>query len=78
MTTILTGTSVSLFGIRENLRGLNEVAQDVAHASVDRDQLPAMAVNAVRQLEYTNAIRANAEAIKRSDEALGSLLDVLA
>jgi len=78
MSTISNSLPVALAGIRQNLNGLTEVSQQVAHASVDGTDATDSAVTAVQTLEYSNGVDASAAALKRANEALGSLFDALA
>lgn len=77
MTSITSSLPVALTGIRQNLNGLTEVSQQVAHASVDGAEAVDYAVAAVKSIEYRNGVDASAAALKRANEALGSLFDAL-
>ncbi|NND55237.1 MAG: hypothetical protein HKN56_09750 [Gammaproteobacteria bacterium] len=77
MTSITSTTPVALAGIRNNLDGLTEVSQQVASASVDGAEAIDYAVTATEALEYRNGVDASAAALKRANEALGTLLDEL-
>ena len=77
MTSINGTLPVALTGIRNNLAGLTEVSQQVAHASVDGAEAVDYAVAAVESMEYRNGVDASAAALKRANEALGTLFDEL-
>lgn len=69
--------STSLYGLRRSLDGLRREAQTVAHGVVDgstADLTGAM----VRSAEQQRAAEANAAALKRTNQALGSIIDILA
>jgi len=78
VTSITNTVPVALAGIHENLRGLGEVSERVAHASVDGATATNYATTAVNAIEYRNGVDASAAALKRANEALGTLLDILA
>lgn len=63
---------VALGGIQRASRKLDEAAQQVASASVRRDEL---ADPLVRALEAQRALEASANVVHRADEMLGTLLD---
>jgi hypothetical protein len=72
----LASLSVNLYGLRRSLEGLRREAQTVAHAVVDgatADLTGAM----VRSRESQRAAEANAAALRRSSETLGSAIDIL-
>jgi len=75
--TITGSIPVALQGIRQNLNGLADVSQQVAGASVDGAEADDYAVAAVKVMEYRNGVDASAAALKRANEALGGVLDVL-
>jgi len=77
MTSITSSIPIALGGIRQNLSGLNEVSQQVAHASVDGHDAVDQAASAVQLLEHRNGVDASAAALKRANEALGGLFDAL-
>lgn len=77
MNTITGSIPVALQGIRTNLNGLADVSQQVASASVDGADASDYAVEAVKAMEYRNGVDASAAALKRANETLGSVLDVL-
>ncbi len=77
MTSINGSIPVALQGIRQNLDGLREVSQQVAHASVEGAESSDQAVSAVRAMEHRNGVDASAAALKRANEAQGSLFDAL-
>lgn len=67
----------SLYGLRRSLDGLRREAQTVAHATVEgstADLTGAM----VRGTVERQAAEANAAALKRSSETLGTVIDILA
>lgn len=67
----------SLYGLRRSLDGLRREAQTVAHATVEgstADLTGAM----VRSTVGHQAAEANAAALKRRNETLGSVIDILA
>ncbi len=69
--------SANLYGLRRSLDGLRREAQTIAHSVVDgstADLTGAM----VRSTEHRHAAQANAAAIRRTNDALGSVIDVLA
>jgi flagellar basal body rod protein FlgG len=68
--------SSSLYGLRRSLDGLRREAQTVAHSVVDgatADLTGAM----VRSIEHQRAAEANAAAIRRTNQAVGSVIDIL-
>ena len=68
--------STSLYGLRRSLDGLRRDAQTVAHAVVDgstADLTGAM----VRSAEQQRAAEANAAAMRRANQTLGSAIDIL-
>jgi flagellar basal body rod protein FlgG len=68
--------SSSLYGLRRSLDGLRREAQTVAHSVVDgatADLTGAM----VRSIEHQRAAEANAAAIRRTNQAMGSVIDIL-
>ena len=73
----LPSLSVSLYGLRRSLDGLRREAQTVAHAVVDGATADLTGA-AVRSLEHQRTAEANAIALKRVNETLGSVIDVLA
>lgn len=77
MTSITGSIPVALQGIRQNLNGLSDVSQQVASASVDGARAEDYAVAATKAMEHRNGVDASAAALKRANEALGGVLDVL-
>lgn len=72
----LASISSNLYGLRRSLDGLRREAQTVAHAVVDGSTADLTAAM-VRSVEHRHAAEANAAAIRRSNEALGSVIDIL-
>lgn len=67
----------SFYGLRRSLDGLRREAQSVAQATAEgstADLTGAM----VRSTAEHQAAEANATALKRSNETLGSVIDILA
>jgi hypothetical protein len=71
----LPSLTVSLYGLRRSLDGLRREAQTVAHAVVDGSTADLTGA-AVRSAEQKRAAEANAAALRRSNEALGSVIDI--
>ena len=70
--------SASLGGIQANLRGLHRAAHDIAVASVDRSEPLELTEPLVRSLQYQRGLEASADAMRRADDALGTLIDTFA
>lgn len=75
MITGLPALATSLYGIRRSLEGLRREAQTVAHAVVDGATADLTGA-AVRSAEQQRAAEANAAALRRSNETLGSVIDI--
>jgi hypothetical protein len=69
--------ATSLYGLRRSLDGLRREAQTVAHAVVDGSTADLTGA-AVRSKAHQRAAEANAAALKRTNETLGSVIDILA
>lgn len=69
--------TTSLHGLRRSLDGLRREAQTVAHAVVDGATADLTGA-AVRSAAHQRSAEANAAAMKRANETLGSVIDVLA
>jgi hypothetical protein len=68
--------ATSLYGLRRSLDGLRREAQTVAHAVVDGATAD-LTGSAVRSAEQQRAAEANAAALRRANETLGSVIDIL-
>jgi hypothetical protein len=66
----------SLHGLRRSLEQLRREAQGVAHAIVDGATADLTGA-AVRSLEQQRAAEANAAALRRASDTLGSVIDIL-
>lgn len=66
----------NLYGLRRSLDGLRREAQTVAHAVVDGSTADLTGA-AVRSAQERLAAEANAAAIKRVNETLGTVVDIL-
>jgi hypothetical protein len=77
MNTGFSTLSTSLYGLRRSLDGLRREAQTVAHAVVDGSTADLTGA-AVRSIEQQRAAEANAAALRRTNETLGSVIDILA
>ena len=77
MTTGLGTITTSLYGLRRSLDGLRREAQTVAHSVVDGSTADLTGA-AVRSAEHRLAAEANAAALRRANETLGSVIDILA
>jgi hypothetical protein len=77
MNTGFSTLSTSLYGLRRSLDGLRREAQTVAHAVVDGSTADLTGA-AVRSTEQQRAAEANAAALRRANETLGSVIDILA
>ena len=73
----LPSLAVNLYGLRRSLDNLRREAQTVAHAVVDGSGADLTGA-AVRSAENQRAAKANAAALKRVNETLGSVIDILA
>lgn len=67
--------STSLYGLRRSLDGLRREAQTVAHAVVDGSTADLTGAT-VRSAGQQRAAEANAAALRRANETLGSLIDI--
>ncbi len=76
MTTSLSTIATSLPGLRRSLDGLRREAQTVAHSVVDGSAADLTGV-AVRSAEHQRAAATNAAALRRANETLGSLIDIM-
>jgi hypothetical protein len=72
-----TTLSTSLDGMRRSLDGLRREAQTVARAVVDGSTADLTGA-AVRSAVQQRATEANAATLKRANETLGSVIDILA
>lgn len=69
--------TTNLYGLRRSLDGLRREAQTVAHAVVDGSTADLTGAT-VRSAEQQRAAEANAAALRRANETLGSVIDILA
>jgi hypothetical protein len=67
----------SLAGIQRNMESLHKAANDIAQAAVNGSEPTAFADPLVRALVAERAIEASAEMLKRSNEAIDSVLEAL-
>ncbi len=77
MVSSLQSMANSLYGLRRSLDGLRREAHTVAHAIVDGSTADLTGAE-VRSREQQLAAQANAAALKRANEALGSTIDIRA
>ncbi|MCC7258416.1 MAG: hypothetical protein IT486_08585 [Gammaproteobacteria bacterium] len=75
MTTGFGTLATSLYGLRRSLDGLRREAQTVAHSGVDGATADLTGA-AVRSAEQQRAAEANAAALRRASETLGSVIDI--
>lgn len=75
MTTGFGTLATSLYGLRRSLDGLRREAQTVAHSVVDGATADLTGA-AVRSAEQQRAAEANAAALRRTSETLGSVIDI--
>jgi hypothetical protein len=67
----------SLAGIQRNMESLHQAANDIAQAAVNGREPTEFADPLVRALVAERAIEASAEMLKRSNEAIDSVLEAL-
>ncbi len=67
----------SLAGIQRNMESLHKAANDIAQAAVNGREPTEFADPLVRALVAERAIEASAEMLKRSNEAIDSVLEAL-
>jgi hypothetical protein len=67
----------SLAGIQRNMESLHQAANDIAQAAVNGGSPTELADPLVRALVAERAIEASAEMLKRSNEAIDSVLEAL-
>jgi hypothetical protein len=65
----------SLYGLKRSLEGLRREARTVAHAVADGNGAD-LTGTAVRSGQERRAAEANAAALRRSNDALGSRIDI--
>lgn len=71
----LPSLAISLYGLRKSVEGLRREAQTVAHAVADGATAD-LNEAAVRSEEQQKAAEANAAAVRRVNETLGSTIDI--
>ncbi len=76
MNTAFATVSTSLCGLRRSLVNMRRETQTVAHAVVEGATADLTGA-AVRSTEQKRAAEANAAALRRANEALGSVVDIL-
>jgi hypothetical protein len=71
-------TETALGGIQTSLKKLNQAANEIATAPVRRTEPTELIDPLVDALEAQRALEASAKVLKRTDDALGTLLDTFA
>ena len=75
MKTAFSALTNAASGIQSNLRGLNETASRIASASVTREEPTELVDALVEASIQQRALEASANALRRVDEAIGSIID---
>ena len=70
--------TTALGGIQRNLRGLAADAHRIATATVERTDPLELVNPLVSALQHQRGLEASAAALRRADDALGTLLDTFA
>ena len=78
MNTTFSVFTTALGGIQRNLRGLADDAHQIATAPVERTDPLELVEPLVSALEHQRGLEASAYAMRRADDALGTLLDTFA
>jgi hypothetical protein len=78
MDRISTTLPIALGGIQRSLKGLQDAAQEIAAAPVQRTEPTELVDSLVHALEQQRALEASAKVIERTDDALSTLIDTFA
>lgn len=78
MNTTLSVFTTALGGIQRNFRGLTADAHQIATAPVERTDPLDLVEPLVSALQHQRGLEASAYAMRRADDALGTLLDTFA
>ena len=78
MNTTFSALTTSLGGIQRNLRGLTADAHRIATAPVERADPIELVEPLVSSLVHQRGLEASAYAMRRADDALGTLIDTFA
>ncbi len=78
MNTTYSVLTTALGGIQRNLRGLTADAHRIATATVERTDPLELVKPLVSALQHQRGLEASAAALRRADDALGTLLDTFA
>lgn len=78
MNTTFSVFATALGGVQRNLRGLTADAHRIATAPVERTDPMELVDPLVSALQHQRGLEASAYALRRADDALGTLLDTFA